>query len=55
MNIGILIVLLRQPNRAKIHKRVMQAIAQFKAEEWPGLLVVMRDAVQSVSRAKKGE
>ena len=47
---GILIVRLRQPNRHKIHQRVMQAIAQFAAEEWPGLLVTMRDIVQSVWR-----
>ena len=47
---GILIVRLRQPNRHKIHQRVMQAMAQFAAEEWPGLLIVMRDVVQSVWR-----
>ncbi len=28
----------------------MQAIAQFPAEEWPGLLITMRDVVQSVWR-----
>jgi predicted nuclease of predicted toxin-antitoxin system len=49
---GILIVLLKQPNRRKIHRRVMQAIAQFTADEWPGLLVTMRDVVQSVWRAR---
>lgn len=49
---GILIVRLRQPNRKKIHERVMQSLAQFSAEQWPGLLVVMRDVVQSISRAK---
>ena len=47
---GILIVRLRQPNRHKIHQRVMQAMTQFVAEEWPDLLVVMRDVVQSVWR-----
>lgn len=44
---GILIIRLRQPNRQKIHQRVMHAIDQFKAEGWSGLLVVMRDVVQS--------
>ena len=44
---GILIIRLRQPNRQKIHQRVMQAINQFKAEDWSSLLVVMRDVVQS--------
>jgi predicted nuclease of predicted toxin-antitoxin system len=47
---GILIVRLKQPNRHKIHQRVMQAMAHFAAEEWVGLLVVMRDVVQSVWR-----
>ena len=48
---GILIVRLRQPNQQKIHDRVMRALGQFAEDEWPGLLVVMRDAVQSVWRA----
>jgi len=33
----------------------MQAIAQFKADEWLGLLIVMRDIAQSVWRASKRE
>ena len=49
---GVLIVRLRQPNEAKIHEGVMRALRQFSESEWPGLLVVMRDAVQSVSRAE---
>jgi predicted nuclease of predicted toxin-antitoxin system len=44
---GILIVRLRKPNENKIHQRVMRAINQFKEKEWRGLLVVMRDSVQS--------
>ena len=44
---GILIIRLRQPNRQKIHQRVLHAINQFKEEDWSGLLVVMRDVVQS--------
>jgi hypothetical protein len=47
---GILIVLLRQPNRRKIHQRVMQSMTLFAAEEWRDLLVVMRDVMQSVWR-----
>lgn len=50
---GILIVRLRQPNRYKIHQRAMQAMKQFAEKEWPGLLVVMRDMVQSVWRVKR--
>jgi predicted nuclease of predicted toxin-antitoxin system len=45
---GILIVRLRQPNEQKIHERVMKAMGQFAEDEWAGLVVVMRDAVQSV-------
>ncbi len=52
---GILIIRLRQPNRRKIHERVMQTIAQFKAAEWLGLLVVIRDNTQSVWRESKRE
>jgi predicted nuclease of predicted toxin-antitoxin system len=52
---GILIIRLRQPNRRKIHERVMQAIAQFKADEWLGLSIVMRDIAQSLWRASKRE
>ena len=48
---GILVVRLRQPNAQKIHERVMQAMEQFSEDEWAGLVVVMRDVVQSVWRA----
>jgi len=48
---GILIVRLRQPNEQKIHARIMQAANQYSDSEWHGLLVVMRDAVQSVWRS----
>jgi predicted nuclease of predicted toxin-antitoxin system len=44
---GILIIRLRQPNEQKIHTRIMQAINQFSEQQWQGLTVVMRDAVQS--------
>jgi predicted nuclease of predicted toxin-antitoxin system len=48
---GILVVRLRQPNEQRIHARIMAAFRQFTEPDWPGLLVVMRDAVQSVHRA----
>jgi predicted nuclease of predicted toxin-antitoxin system len=47
---GILIVRLRQPNRLKIHEAVMRAVARIQEKDWPGLLVVMRDATMSTSR-----
>lgn len=49
-NYGILIVRLRKPNAAEIHRRVMKAINQFTEDKWAGLVVVMRDVAQSVWR-----
>ena len=50
---GVLIIRLRQPNRHRIHRRIMQGVTQFAETDWPGLLVVMRDTVQSSWRAKE--
>ena len=47
---GILIIRLRQPNENRIHTRIISALDQYPEESWPGMLVVMRDNVQSVSR-----
>jgi predicted nuclease of predicted toxin-antitoxin system len=47
---GILVVRLRQPNRRRIHQAVMLALQRFHESEWPGLLVVVRDATLSTSR-----
>lgn len=47
---GILLILLRQPNRRKIHQRVLTALEETPQADWPGLLVVMRDTVRSVWR-----
>ena len=44
---GILIIRLKQPSRSKIHVRVLQALTKYTPKEWPGLMVVMRDTVQS--------
>lgn len=48
---GVLVVRLRQPNEQKIHERVMRAVQQFAQDDWEGLIVVMRDVVQSTWRA----
>ena len=47
---GILIVRLRQPNRRKLHGAVLYALERIPDSEWPGLLMVMRDATMSTSR-----
>ena len=51
---GILIIRLKQPSRLKIHQRVLQAIKRYSHKEWPGLMVVVRDAVQSTWKAHLG-
>jgi len=47
---GLLIVRLHQPNRHKIHARVMKAVSQYTGDEWTNLTIVMRDTVQSAFR-----
>ena len=50
---GVLIVRLRQPNRQRIHNRVIQGLARFREDQWPAIVVVMRDRTMSVWRKKK--
>ena len=52
---GILIIRLRQPTRLKIHQSVMRALKRNPESDWPGLMVVVRDKVQSTwkSHSKK--
>lgn len=50
---GILIVRLKQPNRLKIHQKVMQAMNRFGEKKWSGLTVIMQDIVHRVWKAKK--
>lgn len=50
---GMIIVRLKQPNRIKIHQRVMQAMNLIAEDDWEGTLVVMRDTVQAVWKAKQ--
>lgn len=45
---GILIVRLGQPNRTRIHRRVLEAIDHFDEGEWRNLVVAMRDKVMSI-------
>ena len=49
---GILVIRLKQPNKLRIHQRIMQAIKHYSPEDWQCLLVVMRDTVQSVWKSK---
>jgi predicted nuclease of predicted toxin-antitoxin system len=52
---GLPIVRLRQPNRNKIHQRVLQTMTRFSDRAWIGLTVVVRDASQSVWQANKSQ
>lgn len=52
---GIPVIRLRRPNRTRIHDRVLEALRRFGEHEWAGLLVVMRDQVQSVRRERSRE
>lgn len=49
---GILIVRLKQPNRLKIHQKVMKGINLFTEKEWPLRTVVMQDLFHSVWKRK---
>ncbi len=49
---GILIIRLKKPNCKRIHERIISTINQIPTDEWEGLLVVMRDTVQSSWRMK---
>ena len=49
---GILIVRLKQPNRERIHDRVVHALVRFQEAQWPNMVVVMRDRTVSVWRGR---
>lgn len=48
---GVLIIRLRQPSERAIHIRIISAVKHYSENEWRGLLVVIRDTVQSVFHA----
>ena len=49
---GVLVIRLRQPNRQKIHERVVVALQERRTEEsWRGVTCIMRDRVRSTRRA----
>jgi len=49
---GILIIRLKQPNRLKIHQRVLKGVNLFKEKEWPLRTVVMQDLFHSSWKRK---
>jgi predicted nuclease of predicted toxin-antitoxin system len=49
---GILIIRLKHPSRQKIHQRVLLALNRYTSKQWPGLMVVMSDSVQSTWKSR---
>ncbi|HYX52891.1 MAG TPA: DUF5615 family PIN-like protein [Candidatus Limnocylindrales bacterium] len=49
---GVLVVRLRQPNRIKINHSVLLGIQRIQENEWPGLIVVIRDQTLSTTRVQ---
>ena len=47
---GILVIRLSSPNRARLHDRIMEMLDRIPEHEWPGLLVVARNAAVSLWR-----
>jgi predicted nuclease of predicted toxin-antitoxin system len=52
---GILVVLLRRPNRHNVTRRIVEAMELFSSDPWRGLLVVMRDTVMSTWRTSAAQ
>jgi len=48
-------ICLKKPNRERINKRILGAMSQFKENEWTGLMVMMKDNVQSIWRPEEIE
>jgi len=46
---GVLIIRLRQPNRHKIHQRIIQALDLFAETVWTGKTVIMRDKTMIIT------
>ena len=44
---GLLIIRLKQPTRLKIHQSILRTLKRYSENEWPGLMVINRDRVQS--------
>ncbi len=44
---GMLIVRLSQPNKKRIHDRVLKALAGSDEDEWPDQILIVRDRIQS--------
>jgi predicted nuclease of predicted toxin-antitoxin system len=49
---GILIIRLKQPNRKKIHQKILKAMSFFKEPAWIGSTIVMKDTFHSIWKAK---
>ena len=50
---GLLIVRLKQPNRRRIHEKVMEMMRRTDEQDWPGLTVVVQDRFHRTWKSKK--
>ncbi len=50
---GVLIVRLRQPNRRRIHEKVMEMMRLTREKEWQGLTIVVQDRFHRTWTGKK--
>lgn len=50
---GILIVALRQPNRDKLHRRIVDELRAAPESEWPRMRVILRDTARSAWTASR--
>jgi predicted nuclease of predicted toxin-antitoxin system len=50
---GVLIIRLKQPNRLKIHQKVLKGISLFAEKEWPLRTAAMQDLFHSSWKRKK--
>lgn len=50
---GVLIIRLKQPNRMKIHGKVMKGIKLFNEKDWLRMTVVMQDVFHSTWKRKE--
>lgn len=50
---GVLIIRLRQPNLARIHGRIIQAMKMTPELDWSRTIVIMRDRSRTVIRGRQ--
>ncbi|MFP4417378.1 MAG: DUF5615 family PIN-like protein [Chitinivibrionales bacterium] len=47
---GVLMIVLKHPNRERIHSRALLGIQRFDQKQWIRTILIMRDTVQSLRK-----